>query len=110
MATGTRKKKTAVELKAALAAAKRKVAMLEQKAYEGELIELINATPFISEYNKLKESFANITNVAILSAIAKAVGAKGIQITQAPAVKRNPKATGTTKSAKTSAKPKTAAK
>jgi hypothetical protein len=94
MVTKTRKTKTTAEIKAALAAAKKKVLALEQRAYEGELTELIKGTHFITEYSALKKSLSNISDVAVLSAIAKAVGAKRIQVTQTPPTKRTTKTAG----------------
>jgi len=93
MATRTRTPKTTAEIKAALAAAKKKVATLEQKAYEGELTELIKAAHFVADYAAVKKSLPSVGDTAILSAIAKAVGAKRMQITQSAPAKRKPKAT-----------------
>ena len=93
MATRTRTPKTTAEIKAALAAAKKKVATLEQKAYEGELTELIKAAHFVADYAAVKKSLPSVGDTAILSAIAKAVGAKRMQITQSPPATRKPKAT-----------------
>ena len=96
MATRKRTPKTTAEIKADLAAAKKKVAMLEQKAYEGELTELIKAAHFVADYAAIKKSLSNISDTAILSAIAKAVGAKRIQVAQSAPAKRKSKATGLT--------------
>jgi len=105
MVTSKRTPKTTAEIKADLAAAKRKVAMLEQKAYEGELIELIKAAHFVTDYAAVKKSLSSVGDAVILSAIAKAVGAKRIQVTQAPPIPRKPKGTGTViKSVNASAK------
>ena len=57
MATRTRTPKTTAEIKAALAAAKRKVATLEQRAYEGELTELIKAAHFVADYAAEKNHY-----------------------------------------------------
>ena len=92
MATRTRTPKTTAEIKAALAAAKKKVATLEQRAYEGELTELIKAAHFLTDYAAVKKSLSSVSDAVILSAIAKAVGAKRMQITQTAAAKRKPKA------------------
>lgn len=105
MATRTRTPKTTAEIKAALAAAKRKVATLEQRAYEGELTELIKSAHFATDYAVVKKSLPSVGDTAILSAIAKAVGAKRIQVTQAAPAPRKPKGTGlVAKSASTAAK------
>jgi len=97
MATGTRKKKTAEDLKADLAAAKAKVATLEQKAYKSELGELIGKSHFASDYSAIKTAFKDVSDVAILMEIAKACGAKRIHITQAEPKPRatKPKTTST---------------
>jgi len=96
MVTGTRKKKTAEDLKADLAAAKAKVAALEQKAYKSELGELISKSHFASDYAVIKSAFKDVSDVAILMEIAKACGAKRIHITQAEPKPRatKPKAAG----------------
>ena len=96
MVTGTRKKKTAEQLKADLAAAKAKVAALEQKAYKSELGELISKSHFASDYSAIKTAFKDVSDVAILMEIAKACGAKRIHITQAEPKPRatKPKAEG----------------
>ena len=96
MATGTRKKKSAEDLKADLAAAKAKVAALEQKAYKSELGELISKSHFASDYSAIKTAFKDVSDVAILMEIAKACGAKRIHITQAEPKPRatTPKASG----------------
>jgi uncharacterized protein YciW len=82
MATATRKKKTVDDLKADLAAAKAKVAALEQKAYKSELSELIGKSHFAADYTTIKNAFKDVSEVAILMEIAKACGAKRIHITQ----------------------------
>ena len=95
MTIRTRKEKTTADIKVALAAARKKVSMLEQKAYEGELTELIKAAHFVTDYAAVKKSLSSVSDAVILSAIAKAVGAKRMQITQSPPAKRKPKATDT---------------
>jgi hypothetical protein len=82
MATATRKKKTAAELKKDLEAAKKKVAELEAKAYEGELAEAIAASSIVSEFEKIKASNKDIPPVNILQAIGKAVKITRVQVTQ----------------------------
>lgn len=111
MVTGTRKKKTAEDLKADLAAAKAKVAALEQKAYKSELGELISKSHFASDYSAIKTAFKDVSDVAILMEIAKACGAKRIHITQTEAKPRatKPKVAGAA-TKKTSAKKTAAAK
>jgi len=82
MATATRKKKTPAEIKAALAAAKKKVAELEQKAYKSELEELIKSMHFVSEFNSIRSTLKEVSDIAILAGIANACGIKRLQITQ----------------------------
>ncbi len=103
MATITRKKKTPAEIKAALAAAKKKVAELEQKAYKSELAELINSMHFAAEFKKIKEALKEVSDVAILSGIANACGLKRLEITQLPPkprAKKNSLTESTTKKTK----------
>ena len=89
--------KTVEQLRADLAAAKAKVATLEQKAYKSELGELISKSHFASDYAVIKTAFKDVSDVAILMEIAKACGAKRIHITQAEPKPRTtkPKASGT---------------
>jgi len=94
MTTKKRTPKTTAQIKVDLAAAKKKVAMLEQKAYEGELTELIKAAHFVADYTALKKSLTSVSDAVILSAIAKAVGAKRIQVTQTAPAPRKPKGSG----------------
>ena len=104
--TGTRKKKTAEQLKADLAAAKARVATLEQKAYQSELSELIGKSHFVADYAAIKTAFETVSDVAILMEIAKACGAKRFQITQTEPKPRakSPRTTGAAKGARGSAK------
>jgi hypothetical protein len=109
MATATRKKKTVDDLKADLAAAKAKVAALEQKAYKSELSELISKSHFAADYKAIQAAFKDVSDVAILMEIAAACGAKRIHITQTEPKPRasKPKVAG---AAKTTAARKTAVK
>jgi hypothetical protein len=93
MATGTRKKKSAAEMKAALEAAKKRVAALEAKAYEGELAEAIAASTIVSEFNKIKARYKDISPVNILQAIGKAAKITRVVVTQAEVKKRASKKT-----------------
>ena len=105
MATGTRKKKTAEQLKADLEAAKAKVAALEQKAYKSELGELISKSHFAADYAAIKSAFKDVSEVAILMEIAKACGANRIHITQSEPKPRATKSkTGSTAAKKAVAK------
>jgi hypothetical protein len=87
----TRKKKTAAELKATLDAAKKRVAALESKAYEGELAEAIAASNIVSEFNKIKARYEDIAPVNILQAIGKAVKITRVVVTQSEPQKRTTK-------------------
>lgn len=88
MATATRKKKTAAELKKDLEAAKKRVAALEAKAYEGELAEAIAASTIVSEFNKIKARYKDISPVNILQAIGKAAKITRVVVTQSEPQKR----------------------
>jgi hypothetical protein len=91
MATATRKKKTAADLKADLEAAKRKLAELETKAYEGELIEAVSKSTIVAEFSKIKASYKDIGAVNILQAIGKAVKIPRVVVTQTEPKPRNTK-------------------
>lgn len=84
----TRKKKTAAELKKDLEAAKKRVAALEAKAYEGELTEAIAASGIVSEFEKIKARYKDISPVNILQAIGKAAKITRVQVTQSDAKPR----------------------
>jgi len=92
MATTTRKKKTAADLKADLETAKRKLAALEAKAYEGELTEAVYKSAIVTEFNKIKARYKDISAVNILQAIGKAVKIPRVVVTQTEAKSRNTKA------------------
>lgn len=102
MATTPRKKKSPAEIKAALAAAKKKVAELEQKAYKSELDELINSMHFVAEFNSIKTTLKEVSDVAILLGIANACGVKRLQISQQPPKPRGKKASANSAALKTS--------
>jgi hypothetical protein len=93
MATATRKKKTAAELKKELEAAKKRVAALEAKAYEGELAEAIAASNIVSEFDKIKAKYKDIPPVNILQAVGKAVKIARVVVTQSEAKLRAAKKT-----------------
>lgn len=96
MATTTRKKKTAADLKADLEAAKRRVAALEAKAYEGELTEAVAKSSIVTEFNKIKDHYKDVSAVNILQAIGKAVKVPRLVVSQA-----EPKARGKRRSPQT---------
>ena len=91
MATTTRTKKTAADLKADLEAAKRKLAALEARAYEGELTEAVNKSTIVAEFNMIKARYKDIGAVNILQAIGKAVKIPRVVVTQTEAKPRNTK-------------------
>ena len=76
--------KTVEQLRADLAAAKQKVADLEQKAYKSELSALIKASHFKADYDAIKSKIPGISDTAMIAEIARACGALRMQITQAP--------------------------
>ena len=92
-----RKPKSVEQLRADLAAAKIKVAKLEQKAYKSELGELIKKSHFASDYTAIKTAFKDVSDVAILTEIVNACRVKRIHITQTEPKPRatKPEITGT---------------
>lgn len=92
MATkATRKKLTASDYKAKLEKAKAALKALEAKAYESELDTLIKSQNIVSAFNVIKSNTKDISDIAILTAIGKAVGIKRLVITQEEAKKRMPR-------------------
>lgn len=83
-----RKKKTAAELKADLEAAKKRVALLEAKAYEEELLERIRTSKILDEFNSIKADFKDVAPLTILSVIGKAVKIPRLKVTQTEPVPR----------------------
>ncbi len=86
-----RSSKTSEDLKKELEATKKKVAELEKRAYAEELAELIKATSIVADFAKIKGKVKDIKPVAILEAIANAVGLRRIQISQLEPAKRKPR-------------------
>ena len=84
----TRKKKTAAELKADLEALKKKMEVVAAKAYEGELAEAIAASTIVSEFEKIKARYKDISPVSILQAIGKAAKIPRVVVTQSEPQKR----------------------
>jgi hypothetical protein len=80
--------KTSAELKLALENARKKVKELEQKAYAGELEELIKNAGIAAAIADIKTKVKGVTDIAILAAIGKAAGIKRIVVTQTEAPKR----------------------
>ena len=88
MATAIRNKKTAAQLKTDLEKAKKRVAALEAKAYDGELAEAIAASNIVSEFDKIKAKYKDIPPVNILQAVGKAVKIARVVVTQSEPQKR----------------------
>ena len=94
-ATRTRKVKTTEDLKADLAEAWAALAVLEQRAYAGELDEHVKNSAIVKEFTAIRDKVKNASDVAILASIGKTVGIKRLEITIKPAanqkqrVKRN---------------------
>jgi hypothetical protein len=89
----TRTAKTAAELKAQYEKAKAALKALEQRAYAGELDELIKNSKIVAEYAAVKSKVKDVSDLAILAAVGKAIGIKRLEITQKPAVPRKKKVT-----------------
>jgi len=83
--------KTSEELKQELEAAKKKIADLEKRAYAEELAEHIKATNIVADFTKIKSKVKDIKPIAILQAIASAVGLKSVKIVEPEPVKRKPR-------------------
>ena len=87
----TRKVKTSADLKADLAEARVALAVLELRAYAGELDEHVKNSAIIKEFTAIREKVKSASDAAILSSIGKAVGIKRLEITIKPAATRKPK-------------------
>lgn len=93
MATkGTRKTLTTADYKAKLEKAKLALKTLEEKAYASELEELIKKNNVVSAFNVIKANTKGVSDMAILTAIAKACGVKRVVVTQTEPKPRKPKA------------------
>lgn len=92
MATkGTRKTLTASDYKAKLEKAKLALKALEEKAYATELEDLIKKQNVVSAFSVIKANTKGVSDIAILTAIAKACGVKRVVITQTEAKPRAPR-------------------
>lgn len=76
------------DYKAKLEKAKAALKALEEKAYASELEELIKKQNIVSSFKVIQASTKGISDVAILTAIGKAVGIKRLVVTQADAKPR----------------------
>ena len=88
----TRKSLSAAELKEKLEKMKQSLVALEQRAYAGELDEVINKSNIVASFKSVKEKVKGANDLAILTAIGKAVGIKRLVVTQTEAKKRTSKA------------------
>jgi len=83
--------KTSAELREQLEAAKKKLELLEQRAYAEELYELIlRETNIIADFAKIQNKVTDIKPVTILSAIGHAVGIRRLKVEQAATPPRKP--------------------
>lgn len=88
----TRKTKTAEDLKADLAKARAALAVLEQRAYAGELDAHVQKSAMVKEFTAIREKVKGASDIAILASIGKAVGIKRVEVTIRPAATRKPRA------------------
>lgn len=90
MATKSRSTKTSADLIKDIAAAKARLAVMEQRAYAGQLDEMIKSTTIAREFAAIQSRATDISPLAILSAVGAAVGIRRLVITQSAPVKRKP--------------------
>ncbi len=86
-----RKSMTAKDYKEKLEKAKAALKALEEKAYATELEDLIKKQNVVSAFNVIKANTKGVSDIAILTAIAKACGVKRVVITQTEAKPRAPR-------------------
>lgn len=93
MATkGTRKTLTASDYKAKLEKAKATIKALEEKAFAGELDEIIKTYNLGTMYAEIRAKVdKSVTDIAILNSIAKALKMKRMEIVQAETKTRAPR-------------------
>ena len=84
--------KTPDAAKAALAAAEKKVELLKVQVYAVELNAQIEKSHIVAAFQSIKKSVKGISDIAILTAVAKAIGIKRVEVTQKAAVPRKAKA------------------
>lgn len=90
-ATGTgktRAKSTPAQVLEQLAAAKKRVEELEQKAYAAEIEAQIQKFGIVSTYQSIKSALPKVSDLALLAAIAKAVKVPRVVVSQTPAKPR----------------------
>ena len=88
----TRKTLSPAEVEAKLVKMQAAMDALKVRAYAGKLDEAVKKTNVVAAYKAIKENVDKASDVAILSAIAKAAGIKSVVITKKPPVKAKPKA------------------
>ena len=81
--------KTSAQLKAQLETAKAKVASLEKRVYEDQLGEWLKSTTIVKDFAAIQAKVKDISPLAILAAIAEAVGIKRLVLSQSDVVPRN---------------------
>jgi hypothetical protein len=91
MAIKSRSTKTSADLIKEITAAKARLAAMEQRAYAGQLDEMIKSTTIARDFAAIQSRATDITPIAILSAVGAAVGIKRLVITQSEPVKRKPR-------------------
>jgi len=89
----TRTKPTPDKVKAQLEAAKKRVEALEQKAYAVEIEAQIQKSNIVAAYNAIKAALPKVSELTLLSAIAKAVKVPRVVVTQSDPKPRKAKAT-----------------
>ena len=87
-----RKTKTAEDLKVDLAKARAALAVLEQRAYAGELDGHVQKSAIVKEFTAIREKVKGASDIAILTSIGKAAGIKRVEVTIRPAATRKAKA------------------
>jgi hypothetical protein len=91
VATTTRAKKTAQDLKKELAAAEKKLEQLKQRAYSEEIEELVVKHNIVTSFEAVRAGVKEASDIAILTAIGKAVGIKRLIVAQADVKERKKK-------------------
>jgi len=89
--TRTRKVKTAEDLKADLVKARAALAVLEQRAYAGELDGHVQKSAIVKEFTAIRDKVKGVSDIAILASIGKAVGIKRVEVSIKPVTARKPK-------------------
>lgn len=91
MATGKRTAKTSADLLKEISATKARLVSLEKRAYAGQLDEMIANTSIVKDFKAIQSKVTDISPLAILTAIASAVGIKRLELKQGDVVPRKPR-------------------